>query len=183
MPGSASERRVPTADGVGGPVSAARSTCVATAGARRVNGAVGCRAPHVPSTQHGRRTAPLDFLTLTKPRLNLLVLMTTLGGLYLASPDGVPLACCSHTLVGTALVAGGAAALNQVWERETDRADAPDAQRGRCPAADSASPRGTWFGVAAVGRRARSSSRSAPTHGRGGGARSRSSATCWCTRR
>ena len=26
-----------------------------------------------------------------------------------------------HTLVGTALVAGGAAALNQVWERESDK--------------------------------------------------------------
>jgi heme o synthase len=47
--------------------------------------------------------------------------MTTLGGLYLASPDGVPLDVLFHTLVGTALVAGGAAALNQVWERDTDR--------------------------------------------------------------
>ena len=63
----------------------------------------------------------LDFLTLTKPRLNLLVLITTLGGLYLASPGGVPLPLLLHTLVGTALVAGGAAALNQVWERDTDR--------------------------------------------------------------
>jgi protoheme IX farnesyltransferase len=62
-----------------------------------------------------------DFVTLTKPRLNLLVLVTTLAGLYLASPDGVGTALLVHTLVGTALVAGGAAALNQVWERETDR--------------------------------------------------------------
>ena len=34
-----------------------------------------------------------DFVTLTKPRLNLLVLVTTLAGLYLASPDGVPPRC------------------------------------------------------------------------------------------
>jgi heme o synthase len=63
---------------------------------------------------------PADFLTLTKPRLNLLVLFTTLAGLYLASPAGVPLPLLVHTLLGTALVAGGASALNQVWERETD---------------------------------------------------------------
>ena len=63
---------------------------------------------------------PADFLALTKPRLNLLVLVTTLGGLYLGAPDGVAPALLFHTLVGTALVAGGASALNQVWERETD---------------------------------------------------------------
>jgi protoheme IX farnesyltransferase len=61
-----------------------------------------------------------DFLTLAKPRLNLLVLITTAAGLYLAAPGGVPGSVLLHTLVGTALVAGGAAALNQVWERDTD---------------------------------------------------------------
>ena len=50
----------------------------------------------------------------------MLVLMTTAAGLYLAAPDGVAWAVLLHTLVGTALVAGGAAALNQVWERDTD---------------------------------------------------------------
>jgi protoheme IX farnesyltransferase len=91
-----------------------------------------------------RRTA--DFVTLTKPRLNLLVLMTTLGGLYLAAPDGVPLDLLFHTFVGTALVAGGAAALNQVWERKTDRLMRRTAARplpdGRLGVAE-----GTWFGV------------------------------------
>ncbi len=73
-------------------------------------------APVRPVT-HGR---PSDFLALTKPRLNLLVLITTLGGMYLAAPDGVPPLVLLHTLIGTALVAGGASALNQVLERETD---------------------------------------------------------------
>ena len=68
-----------------------------------------------------RSDRALDFLALTKPRLNFLVLATTLAGLYLASPSGVGVALAVHTLVGTALVAGGAAALNQVLERETDR--------------------------------------------------------------
>ena len=61
-----------------------------------------------------------DFITLGKPRLNLLVLVTTAAGLYLAAPAGVPGAVLLHTLVGTAFVAGGAAALNQVWERRSD---------------------------------------------------------------
>src|ERR1700747_3391343 len=64
------------------------------------------------------RTA--DFVTLTKPRLNFLVLITALGGMYLAAPSGIPTAILVHARVGTALVAGGASALNQVWERETD---------------------------------------------------------------
>ncbi|HKE83039.1 MAG TPA: heme o synthase [Vicinamibacterales bacterium] len=89
----------------------------------------------------------LDFLTLTKPRLNMLVLITTLGGLYLASPSGVPLLLVAHTLIGTALVAGGAAALNQVWERETDarmrRTSNRPLPRGRLSVSES-----TWFGVA-----------------------------------
>ncbi len=63
---------------------------------------------------------PADFITLMKPRLNLLALFTTLAGLYLAAPGGVALPLLVHTLAGTALVAGGAAALNQVWERRTD---------------------------------------------------------------
>jgi len=66
---------------------------------------------------HGRTA---DFLALTKPRLNLLVLITTLAGLYLAAPAGVAPLTLLQTLIGTALVAGGAAALNQVCERETD---------------------------------------------------------------
>jgi protoheme IX farnesyltransferase len=72
------------------------------------------------SAATGQPGRPADFLALTKPRLNLLALFTTLVGLYLAAPDGVPLPLLAHTLIGTALVAGGAAALNQVWERRTD---------------------------------------------------------------
>jgi protoheme IX farnesyltransferase len=67
-----------------------------------------------------RPSRAADFVRLTKPRLNLLVLITTLAGLYLAAPAGVPVALVVHTLVGTALGAGGAAALNQVWEHDTD---------------------------------------------------------------
>jgi protoheme IX farnesyltransferase len=71
----------------------------------------------VPVAQSGRFG---DYVALTKPRLNLLVLVTAVAGLYLAAPEGVPAAILLHTIVGTALVAGGAAAFNQVWERDTD---------------------------------------------------------------
>ena len=104
------------------------------------------RAATVPSTKAVTDRRAIDFFTLTKPRLNLLVLLTTLGGLYLASPSGVPLTLLVHTLVGTALVAGGAAALNQVWERDTDgrmrRTSGRPLPRGRLSVGES-----TWFGV------------------------------------
>ncbi|MBI2828352.1 MAG: protoheme IX farnesyltransferase [Acidobacteria bacterium] len=87
-----------------------------------------------------------DFATLAKPRLNSLVLATTAAGLYLASPDGVAIPILLHTLLGTALVAGGAAALNQVWERDTDalmqRTRTWPIASGRLRASD-----GFWFGM------------------------------------
>ena len=60
------------------------------------------------------------FLDLTKPRLNLLVLLTTLAGYYLGSTDGLRLLPVLWMLLGTGLVASGAAALNQWMERELD---------------------------------------------------------------
>jgi heme o synthase len=94
----------------------------------------------------GTRSRTIDFVTLTKPRLNLLVLVTTLGGLYLASPEGVAISLLVHTLVGTALVAGGAAALNQVWERDTDRLMRRTSGRP-LPQGRLGVNEGTWFGV------------------------------------
>jgi protoheme IX farnesyltransferase len=94
----------------------------------------------------GTRARASDFVTLTKPRLNLLVLVTTLGGLYLAAPDGVPASLLVHTLLGTALVAGGAAALNQVWERHTDRLMRRTSGRP-VPQGRLGANEGTWFGV------------------------------------
>ena len=94
----------------------------------------------------GTRSRTIDFVTLTKPRLNLLVLVTTLGGLYLASPEGVATSLLVHTLVGTALVAGGAAALNQVWERDTDRLMRRTSGRP-LPQGRLGVNEGTWFGV------------------------------------
>ena len=62
-----------------------------------------------------------DFFSLTKPRLNFLVLLTTAAAYSLGSRPEATLADLANTLLGTFLVAGGASALNQVWERRTDR--------------------------------------------------------------
>jgi protoheme IX farnesyltransferase len=88
-----------------------------------------------------------DFLGLTKPRLNGLVLVTTLVGVYLAAPEGPAAAVVVHTLVGTALVAGGAAALNQVWERDTDALMARTRTRP-VPSGRLGSGESVWFALA-----------------------------------
>jgi len=62
-----------------------------------------------------------DFITLMKPRLNFLVLLTVAAAYSLGAGPGSTLLDLVHTLLGTFLVAAGAAALNQVWERQTDR--------------------------------------------------------------
>ncbi|MGE0703235.1 MAG: heme o synthase [Vicinamibacterales bacterium] len=62
-----------------------------------------------------------NYLALTKPRLNLLVVLTSAGGYYLGAGDRTPeLLPMAQAVAGTALVAGGAAVLNQLYERDTD---------------------------------------------------------------
>ena len=57
---------------------------------------------------------------LVKARLTFLVLLTTLVGLYLGMQGPMEYFLMMHTLLGTALVAGGASALNQLMERDYD---------------------------------------------------------------
>jgi protoheme IX farnesyltransferase len=57
---------------------------------------------------------------LFKARLTTLVLMTTAVGFHLGSRGALNLALLAHTLAGTALLAAGAAALNQLLERDHD---------------------------------------------------------------
>ena len=62
----------------------------------------------------------LDFISLTKPKLISLVLMTTLAGFYIGSNGSLNLDLMAVTLIGTILVAAGALVLNQHIEREID---------------------------------------------------------------
>ena len=73
------------------------------------------------ATRTAARGRGADFLSLTKPRLNTLVLITSAAAYFLGDGHFLPAAVLVHTLIGTALVAGGASALNQHWERDTDR--------------------------------------------------------------
>jgi heme o synthase len=61
-----------------------------------------------------------DYAALAKPRLNVLVVASSAAGYYLASSSAVDVAPMALAVGGTALVAGGAAVLNQVYERDTD---------------------------------------------------------------
>ncbi|HUF47289.1 MAG TPA: heme o synthase [Vicinamibacterales bacterium] len=61
-----------------------------------------------------------DLLVLTKVRLNALAVATTAAGYYLGAPGPVDVVAMFIVCLGTALVASGAAALNQVDERDVD---------------------------------------------------------------
>jgi protoheme IX farnesyltransferase len=74
------------------------------------------------SGAHGAsRPKWLDVLVLAKVRVNSLVVATTAGGYYMAARDGIDWGVLLLVSIGTALVASGAAAINQVDERDTDR--------------------------------------------------------------
>jgi heme o synthase len=61
-----------------------------------------------------------DYVSLTKPRLNVLVVATSAAGFYLGAGASINPLTLAATVAGTTLVAGGAAALNQLYERDTD---------------------------------------------------------------
>ncbi|MFQ5847702.1 MAG: heme o synthase [Candidatus Methylomirabilales bacterium] len=63
---------------------------------------------------------PADFLALMRPRVVIMVLVTTLVGFYLASVGAPAYLRLVHTLIGMGLAAGGTLALNQYLERDVD---------------------------------------------------------------
>ena len=67
-----------------------------------------------------RRTAASDYLELTKPRITLMVMLTTMVGFVMGSGAHVRVAGLVAVLMGTGLVAAGASALNMLMERRTD---------------------------------------------------------------
>jgi protoheme IX farnesyltransferase len=100
-------------------------------------------ADAVPVTlQLGPTSARLaDYLALTKPRLNVLVVATSAAGYYLGATRMLDLWPMAQAVAGTAFVAAGAAVLNQVYERDTDalmrRTRARPLPDGRVPPADA----------------------------------------------
>ena len=64
---------------------------------------------------------PADLVVLAKPRITVMVALTSAAGFALASGPRVDLAGLAGTVAGTALLAAGASTLNQVVERDVDR--------------------------------------------------------------
>jgi len=107
--------------------------------------ALGDHAAH-----RGALAAVFDYIDLTKPRLNLLVVVTSAGGFYLASSGTRPMLTMIAASIGTALVACGAAVLNQVLERDTDALMERTRMRP-LPAGRVAADDATIFGIALAG--------------------------------
>ena len=61
-----------------------------------------------------------DWVALGKPRVVMMVLVTTAAGYYLGSSGAIAFGRLAHTLLATALAAAGTLALNQVMERDLD---------------------------------------------------------------
>lgn len=61
-----------------------------------------------------------DYVELCKPRVVLLMLLTVLVGMYLATPGWVNLALVGFSLLGIGLCAGSAAAINHLVDRRID---------------------------------------------------------------
>ena len=67
-----------------------------------------------------RRRVVTDLIALTKPRVVLMILVTTVVGYYVGLTGAPDYARVIHLLIGTLLAAGGTLALNQYWERDVD---------------------------------------------------------------
>ncbi len=105
----------------------------------------------VEATTLDRGSQWADFMELTKPRITMMVALTTAVGFLLASPRPLDWDLLAHTLIGTALIASAASALNQVIERVTDARMRRTANRP-IPAGRLAPEKAMLFGIAlAVG--------------------------------
>jgi protoheme IX farnesyltransferase len=65
--------------------------------------------------------AARDYLTLTKPRIMTLLLVTGAGGMFVGAQRLPPLGLFVITMAGLGLACGGASALNHVLDRDIDR--------------------------------------------------------------
>src|SRR5205085_3760530 len=98
------------------------------------------RAPRTPS-RFG------DFVSLTKPRMNVLVLATTAVGYYMALPRWNGWLPLLHLLLGTGLTAAAASVLNQYIERHHDKL-MPRTRNRPLPACRIVAPEALSLGIA-----------------------------------
>src|SRR4051812_49031283 len=67
------------------------------------------------------RASVRDYVTLTKPRIMSLLLLTGLCGMFVGAQGVPPAWSIAATMLGLALACGGASALNHVIDRDIDR--------------------------------------------------------------
>ncbi|MFQ5888830.1 MAG: heme o synthase [Gemmatimonadota bacterium] len=72
------------------------------------------------SRRAGWTSVAADLLSLTKPRITLMVLVTSAAGYLLGARSTAGAPGLLEALIGIALVCGGTSALNQVLERDVD---------------------------------------------------------------
>lgn len=63
---------------------------------------------------------PLAFVSLTKPDVTFLVVITAFAGFYMASAGALDYFLLANALVGTTLIGAGTSALNHYFERDSD---------------------------------------------------------------
>jgi heme o synthase len=93
------------------------------------------------------RAAWRDYVTLTKPRIMTLLLLTGFCGLV-AAAHGVPGLRATAAMAGLALACGGASALNHVLDRDIDRLMGKRTERRPVAAGRIPASRALEFGLA-----------------------------------
>ena len=101
----------------------------------------------VPAGRRGALDVMRDYLALTKPRIIVLLLITTVTTMFVADPSGPGLATILWTLVGGYLAAGGAGAINHFVDRDRDARMARTCDRPLVTGRISPT-RGLAFGIA-----------------------------------
>ena len=89
-----------------------------------------------------------DYVTLTKPRVLSLLLLTGLCGAAVGAHGRPSAALLATTFVGLALACGGAAALNHVMDRDIDKLMGPRTAKRPVAAGRLTPPRALEFGLA-----------------------------------
>jgi protoheme IX farnesyltransferase len=86
------------------------------------HGRIGAAREPVRRTRTSRAALEVarDYLTLTKPRIISLLLLTTVATMFVADPSGPALSTILWTMLGGYLAAGGAGAINHYIERDSD---------------------------------------------------------------
>ncbi|HEX2325362.1 MAG TPA: heme o synthase, partial [Chloroflexota bacterium] len=106
------------------------------------------RAPRVPAADVGRGTKIRALLSLTKPRVILLLEVPTLAAMLIAGEGWPAPLLVGATLLGGALAAGGAAAINAYLDRDIDALMGSRTQRRPIPAGTVRPGEALAFGLA-----------------------------------